>query len=206
MSHTVHPYAHRLGIIRDWKSRWFSNGKKYRENLHSDILIREYLDIKLKGMNVGDVNIERDDKKIRIIVASSRPGLIIGRSGEGVTKLRDNLIKLLKKKNYLEDGVNVKIDVEEIRYPESNAMVVAQMVQEAMEKRMPFRRVLKQTAEKVMSNRDVKGVRIVAAGRLGGAEMARTEGIKKGRANLAYGVIGLKVWIYKGDILNRNNK
>lgn len=222
MSHTVHPYSHRLGIIRDWKSRWFSSGKKYRENLHSDILIREYLDTKLKGMNVGDVNIERDDKKIRIIVSSSRPGLIIGRSGEGVTKLRDNLIKLLKKKNYLEEGVMIKIDVEEIRYPESNAMVVAQMVQEGLEKRMPFRRVLKQTAEKVMSNREVQGVRIVASGRLGGAEMARTEGIKKGRiplqtfradidyashrADLPYGVIGLKVWIYKGDILNRTNK
>ena len=217
MSHTVHPYSHRLGIIRDWKSRWFSSGKKYRDNLHSDILIRDYLEEKLKGMNVGDVNIERNDKKIRIIVASSRPGLIIGRSGEGVTRVRDGLIKLLKKNNYLEESMMVKIDVEEIRYPETNAMVVAQMVQEGLEKRMPFRRVLKQTAEKVMANRDVKGVRIVAAGRLGGAEMARTEGIKKGRiplqtfradidyashrANLAYGVIGLKVWIYKGDIL-----
>lgn len=222
MSHTVHPFSHRLGVIRDWKSRWFSNGKKYRENLHSDIIIREFLDDKLKGMNVGDIHIERNDKRIRIIISSSRPGLIIGRSGEGVTKLRDSLISLLKKKNYLEEGVMVKIDVEEIRYPESNAMVVAQMVQEGLEKRMPFRRVLKQTAEKVMSNREVEGVRIVAAGRLGGAEMARTEGIKKGRiplqtfradidfashrANLPYGVIGIKVWIYKGEILNRDNK
>lgn len=222
MSHTVHPYSHRLGVIRDWKSRWFSNGKKYKENLHSDIVIREFLEKNLQGMNVGDIQIERNEKRIRIIVSSSRPGLIIGRSGEGVTKLRDNLTKLLKKKNYLEDGVSVKIDVEEIRYPETNAMVVAQMVQEGLEKRMPFRRVLKQTAEKVMSNREVKGVRIVAAGRLGGAEMARTEGIKKGRiplqtfradidfashrANLPYGCIGLKVWIYKGDILNRDNK
>ena len=222
MSHTVHPYSHRLGLIRDWKSRWFSNGRKYRENLHSDIIIREYMEKKLEGMNVGDVQIERDDKKIRIIVSSSRPGLIIGRSGEGVTKLRDNLIKILKKKDYLVDGVMVKIDVEEIRYPEANAMVVAQMVQEGLEKRMPFRRVLKQTAEKVMSNREVQGVRIVAAGRLGGAEMARTEGVKRGRvplqtfradidyashrANLAYGVIGLKVWIYKGDILKNTKK
>lgn len=219
MSHTVHPYAHRLGIIRDWKSRWFGKNTKYRDDLHADILIREFLEKALKGMFVSDVQIERGDKKIRIIVLTSRPGLVIGRSGEGVTKLREQVTKLLKKKSYLDEGTSVKIDVEEVRNPEADAMIVAQMVADSLEKRMPFRRVLKQTVEKVIASREVKGIRISMSGRLGGAEMARYEELKKGqiplqtfradidfakyRANLPYGVIGIKVWIYKGEVFEK---
>lgn len=219
MSHSVHPYAHRLGIIRDWKSRWFSKNRKYRDLLHGDILIREFLEKALKGMFVSDIQIERGDKKIRIIVTTSRPGLVIGRSGEGVTKLREAVAKLLAKNKYLDEGTLIKIDVEEIRNPEADAMIVAQMVADQLEKRMPFRRVLKQTIEKVMASREVKGIRIAMAGRLGGAEMARYEELKKGqvplqtfradidfarfRANLPYGVIGIKVWIYKGEIFEK---
>lgn len=219
MSHTVHPYSHRLGIIRDWKSRWFNKNTKYRDALHGDIAIRDFLEKALKGMNVSDIHIERGDKKIRVLVFTSRPGLVIGRSGEGVTKLRENIAKILKKKNNLDEGTVIKIDVEEVRNPETNAMIVAQMVADSLEKRMPFRRVLKQTVEKVIASREVKGVRIALSGRLGGAEMARYEELKKGQiplqtfradidfakyqAKLTYGVIGIKVWIYKGEIFEK---
>lgn len=216
MTHTVHPYSHRLAIIRDWKSRWFAaDPKKYREYVRTDTAVRKHLAKKLRGMYIGGVDIERNEKVYRVKISTSRPGLIIGRSGEGATKLKkeiDMLLRTLK----LTDKPEIKIDIEEIRSPESNASIVGQMVVEGLEKRMPFRRVMKQTAEKVMANRDVKGVRIITSGRLGGAEMARKEELKKGRiplqtlradidfaretAVLPYGAIGVKVWIYRGDI------
>jgi small subunit ribosomal protein S3 len=216
MTHVAHPYAQRLGIIRDWKSRWFATDpKQYREYLRTDAAVRKLLEKKLKGMYVSSIEIERNEKVYRVVISTSRPGLVIGRSGEGATKLRkdvDMLIRTLK----LTEKPEIKIDVEEVRSPETSATIVGQMVVEGLEKRMPFRRVMKQTAEKVMANRDVKGVRIIAAGRLGGAEMARKEETKKGRiplqtlradidfarerAILPYGSIGIKVWIYRGDV------
>lgn len=216
MTHVAHPYVQRLGIVRDWKSRWFaSDPKKYREYVRTDAAVRKFLAKKLRGMYIASVEIERNEKIFRIAISTSRPGLIIGRSGEGATKLKkeiDMLMRTLK----LTEKPEIKIDIEEIRSPETSATIVGQMVVEGLEKRMPFRRVMKQTAEKVMANRDVKGVRIIAAGRLGGAEMARKEETKKGRiplqtlradidfarekAILPYGSIGVKVWIYRGDI------
>lgn len=220
MSHTVHPYAHRLGIIRDWKSRWFAEGKTYRGFFKSDTLIREWLDKRFRGMYVSGVEIERSVKSLRIIIRTSRPGMLIGRSGEGAVKLRADVLSFMaKNKMQLPKGQELKIDIEEIRSPESNAAIVAQMVAEALEKRLPFRRVMKQMMEKVMANRDVKGVRIFLGGRLGGAEMARVEDMKKGRvplqtfradvdfarekAHMTYGDIGIKVWIYKGEVFNK---
>jgi len=216
MTHVAHPYVQRLGIIRDWKSRWFTaDPKKFREYVRTDSAVRKHLAKKLRGMHVSSVEIERNDKIFRVVISTSRPGLIIGRSGEGATKLRSEIDMLLRTLK-LTDKPEIKIDIEEVRSPESSASIVGQMVVEGLEKRMPFRRVMKQTAEKVMANRDVKGVRIIASGRLGGAEMARKEEIKKGRiplqtlradidfarerATLPYGVIGIKVWIYRGDI------
>lgn len=216
MTHVVHPYVHRLGVIREWKSRWFAaDPKKYREYIRTDGAVRKYLAKKLHNMHVAGIEIERNEKVFRIIISSSRPGLIIGRSGEGAVKLRkeiDLLLRTLK----LTEKPEIKIDIEEVRSPESSASIVGQMVVEGLEKRMPFRRVMKMTAEKVMANRDVKGIRIISSGRLGGAEMARKEEIKKGRiplqtlradidfaretAMLPYGAIGVKVWIYRGDI------
>jgi small subunit ribosomal protein S3 len=216
MSHTVHPYSHRLGILRDWKSRWFGDGKKYRQNLKADTLIRKFVVDKLEGMYVASVEIERNKKTFRIIVQSSRPGLIIGRSGEGADSLRKAVEKFMKKHDLQEEDAGLKIDIEEVKSPESNAMIVALQIKEMLEKRMAFRRVMKQTVEKVMANRDVEGVRISLGGRLGGADMARKEEIKRGRvplqtlradidfarveANLPYGVIGIKVWIYRGEV------
>lgn len=213
MSKVVHPFAHRLGILRDWRHRWFADGPEYIQNLKADILLREFLLKSLRGMYVGGLEIERG-KVLRIIVKTSRPGLIIGRSGEGSTKLRQSIADFLRAKKL--PVPEIKLDIEEIRSPESSAAIVAQMVVEGLEKRMAFRRVLKQTVEKVMANRDVKGVRIQVGGMLGSGSMSRTETLKKGRiplqtfradvdfardrANLPLGVIGIKVWIYKGDV------
>jgi len=218
MTHIVHPYAQRLKILRDWKSRWFGMGQQYRDYLRTDILIREFLEKKLKNMYVSSIETERDAKRFRIIIKTSRAGMIIGRSGDGIQKIKKDVLKVLQK-NKLTISEELNIDVEEIRYPETDASIVALMVAEGLEKRMPFRRVLKMTADKTMANRDVKGVKISVSGRLGGAEMARRESVKKGRiplqtlradidysakrANLPYGVIGVKVWIYKGDVFDK---
>lgn len=220
MSHTVHPYSHRLGILRDWKSRWFSPKGKYAEFLRGDILIREYLEKKLKGSYVADIEIERSEKALRVIISTSRPGMIIGRQGDGAQKLRADIEKILKKQNLLNPKVELKLDVKEVKSPESNAAIVAQMVVEGLEKRLPFRRVSKSTLEKVMANRDVQGVRVQLSGRLGGATMSRVEDRKLGRiplqtfradvdycstkAIMPYGTIGVKVWIYRGDIFNND--
>ncbi|HRH22734.1 MAG TPA: 30S ribosomal protein S3 [Candidatus Paceibacterota bacterium] len=218
MSHTVHPFSHRLGIIRDWKSRWFAERGVYQNFLKSDILLREFLNKRFRGAYVSDVQIERSQKILRVIIRTSRPGVIIGRSGEGATKLRQDILKFISKQG-LAKHQELKIDVEEIRSPESDSAIVAQMIAEGLEKRLPFRRVMKQMVEKVMANRDVKGVRICLGGRLGGAEMARVEDLKKGRvplqtfradidfarekAHMTYGDIGIKVWIYKGEVFNK---
>ncbi len=216
MSHKVHPFSHRLGIIRDWQSRWFGDNKKYRDFLKGDILIRNFLLKTLADSYVSSIEIERGEKKLRVIIKTSRPGLIIGRSGELVEKLRKNLNTYMRKNNILDSNVELKLDVEEVRSPESDAKIVGLMVKEMIEKRMPFRRVLKQTVDKVMANRDVQGVRIRISGRLNGAEMARTEELRKGRvplqtfradvdfarvrAKISQGDLGIKVWIYRGDI------
>jgi small subunit ribosomal protein S3 len=215
MTHTVHPYAHRLGIIRDWRSRWFAADKKtFRENIVIDNAIRVYLKKKLRAMHIAEVEIERSQSEIRVILYTARPGLVIGRSGESATKLRKDLTQMVTKLAPAH-GRTLKLDIMEIRQPETSAAVVGMMVVEGLEKRMPFRRVMKSTVEKVMATRDVIGIRIVASGRLGGADMARTEQIKRGRiplqtfranidyatqeANLPFGVIGIKVWIYLGE-------
>jgi small subunit ribosomal protein S3 len=223
MTHIAHPYAQRLGINRDWRSRWFAaNPKQYREYLRTDNAIRRFLLKRLKGMAIDAFEIERDEKVLRILIKTARPGLIIGRSGEGATKLRKDIDMLLRKLK-LTEKPEIKIDIEEVRSIETSAAIVAQMVAEGLEKRMQFRRVMKQTIEKVMANRDVQGVRIIMSGRLGGADMARREELKKGRiplqtlradidfarqrAVLPYGVIGVKVWIYRGDVFeNRKGK
>mgnify|MGYP000417393678 CR=1 FL=1 len=213
MTKVVHPYAHRLVVLRDWKSRWFSLGKKYRDNLKSDLILRTYLDKRLKGFYVSLIEIERNQKATRIVVKTSRPGMVIGRSGEGAQKLRADILALIKKEN-LGIGADLKIDIVEVENPDADARIVAYSIVEGLEKRLPFRRVMKQAAEKVMQVRGVKGVRIYLGGRLGGAEMARTEELKKGsiplqtfradvdfareRAHLSYGDIGIKVWIYRG--------
>ncbi len=219
MTHIVHPYAHRLGIIRDWKSRWFAADKKsFRDNIKVDEMIRRFLAKRLRGTYTSNIEIERSQSELRVILSTARPGLVIGRSGENSAKLREEITEVVRSvsKSALPAGKQVKLDINEVRQPETDAAVVAYMVAEGLEKRMPFRRVLKQTIEKVIAAREVEGVRIAVSGRLGGAEMSRKEELKKGRiplqtfradidfaheqAYLPYGVIGIKVWIYRGNV------
>lgn len=223
MSKIVHPYAHRLVILRDWKSRWFADTKKYNAFLKSDVLLREFLEKKLRGMYVSSIEIERNQKTTRLIIKTSRPGLIIGRNGEGATRLKADILKKMEKLK-LPKQEDFKLDIVEIGNPEADASVVAFMIVEGLEKRMPYRRVIKQVLDKVMATTGVEGARILLSGRLGGAEIARSEELKRGsiplqtfradidfkreRANLSYGVIGIKVWIYRGKIFSnkKNNK
>ncbi|MBI4059448.1 30S ribosomal protein S3 [Candidatus Giovannonibacteria bacterium] len=214
MSHSVHPYSFRLGILRGWKSRWFRS-KNYQEFLRSDLILRGWLDERLRGMYVSLVEIERSQNDLNVIIKTSRPGLLIGRGGEGIEKLKKEIHGLAAKQSLLLPK-NFKISVEEVRSPETYAKIVAQMIAADLEKRLPFRRVLKQNLEKVMAAKEVKGVKISLSGRLDGSEMARYEWLKKGelplttlradidfareRAHLPYGDLGIKVWIYKGEV------
>jgi small subunit ribosomal protein S3 len=215
MSKIVHPYAHRLIILRDWKSRWFADPKKYVTYLKGDVLIRQYLEKKLRGMYISSIEIERSRKATRFIIKTSRPGLLIGRSGEGATKLKEDILKKMDKLK-LGRPEDFKLEIMEVSNPEADAAIVAYMIAEGLEKRMPYRRVIKQIIEKVMQAHGVEGARVVLSGRLGGAEIARTEELKRGsiplqsfradidfkreRATLSYGVVGIKVWIYRGKI------
>ena len=221
MTHKVHPYSHRLGLLTDWRSRWFGGRDNYQAFLRTDVLVREFLEKKLRGFYVSAVEMERGANYWRVIIKTSRPGMVIGRSGEGATKLRQEVLAYAKKI----EGViprDFKIDIEEVKNPDADAAIVAFNVAEGLEKRLPFRRVLKQTTEKVLAARGVEGVRIDVSGRLGGAEIARKESLKKGRlplqtlranidfarekAYLSYGVIGVKVWIYKGQVFDEIKK
>ncbi|HEY4518438.1 MAG TPA: 30S ribosomal protein S3 [Candidatus Paceibacterota bacterium] len=221
MSHTVHPYSHRLGILRDWRSRWFTGKGKslvYRDLLKGDVLTRQFLEKALRTFLVDDIEIERGENSMHVIIKTARPGMIIGRSGEGTAKLKEDLLKVLRKQK-VSVPRDMRLIIEEVRSPESHAGIVAHMIEELIEKRTTFRRVLKQTAEKVMANKDVKGMKVTLSGRLDGAEMGRVESIMKGRlplqtlradvdfakgrASMPYGDIGIKVWIYRGQIFEK---
>lgn len=209
MTHKVHPKAFRLREAADWDSRWL-NQKKLREYLEEDFNIRKFLGQRLKDCGIQNIEIERSTGKSNIIINTSRPGLIIGRGGKGVEDLKNELEKKLggEKKE-------LRIDIKEIRNPWGSASLAAQLIAQQLEKRMPHRRLIKQAAEKIMASKEVKGARIEVAGRLGGAEIARREWLKRGQlprqtlraiidyaqvdAFCSYGVIGVKVWIYKGE-------
>lgn len=221
MSHSVHPYSHRLGIIRDWKSRWFGVPGKYQQFLKSDVIIREFLEKRLRGNYVGGIDIERGSNSLKVIIKTSKPGNIIGRSGDGTAKLKDEIMEKMRRAK-VSIPKDVKIEVEEVRFPETSASIVGQMCAEGLEKRLPFMRVMKQAVEKTMANREAKGIKITMSGRLGGADMSRVETVRGGRlplqtlradidfarekAHLPYGDIGIKVWIYKGEIFEKAKK
>ncbi|MBI1984756.1 MAG: 30S ribosomal protein S3 [Candidatus Wildermuthbacteria bacterium] len=209
MAHKVHPKSFRIHETKDWISRWFDR-KNYQESLQEDYLIREVLKKKLKEASVESIEIERFQGKLNVIIATSRPGLLIGRGGSGVEEIRKAVLKIAgpKKKD-------IKIDIQEIKNPWEHASLVGAFIALQIEKRMPFRQVMKQAITKVMANKGVEGVRIEMAGRLGGAEIARREWMHKGRmprqtlradidyrlttCMTRYGTIGIKVWIYKGE-------
>ncbi|MDP2910319.1 MAG: 30S ribosomal protein S3 [bacterium] len=223
MSHKVHPKAYRLRRIADWDSRGFYH--KPAQLLEEDFRIRQYINKKLEKVGIEKIEIERFSGKINIIISSARPGLIIGRGGEGVEQLKKELekkvIKPLKDMNKpafakaLAGKTELRIEIREIKNPWTSAGLSAQWVAQQIEKRVAFRRVLKQALGKIMANREIKGARIEISGRLNGVEIARREWIGEGqlprqtiRADIdyakaeafcTYGVIGIKVWIYKGE-------
>lgn len=214
MTHRVHPKIFRIKGIEDWKSQWF-NKKKYKENLEQDYRIREFIKQRSKEGVIDEIIIKRSANSVSIVIRAARPGIIIGRGGTGVQDLKKNIIdKTFKGKI---KGLDIKIDVEEVPKSETQANVIAQAVAEQLERRMPFRRVLKQTLEKLTQNPEIKGAKICVKGRLGGTEMARKEctpikgrlPLQTIRANINYaqvnaytihGVVGVKVWIYKGEV------
>jgi small subunit ribosomal protein S3 len=210
MAHQVHPTAFRLGIVTDWKSRWFSSGKKYKELLEQDVKLREFLIKKLNKTGVDSVVIERSANAINVIISTARPGLVIGRGGGGIEELKKEIKKVLGK------TTEVRLEIDEIRQPTSRSAVVAAEIASQIERRLPYRRAIKQSLEKTMQNKEVKGAKIMVKGRLNGADIARKEWLKKGSIPLqtlrsdvdfstataytTYGTIGVKVWIYKGEV------
>ena len=215
MGHKINPFSFRLGVIFDWKSRWF-HPKKYGDYLEQDHILRSFIKENYKNAGISDVQIERTAGIIKIIIRTARPGIIIGRGGSGIEDLRKKLENKLKEKTVL------RLDVEEVSRPEMDAQIVAQNMANQLEARQPFRFLLKQTIEKVIQNKEVRGVKIKVSGRLDGAEISRVEHLTKGEvplqtlrsnidygtatAHCIYGTIGIKVWIYKGEIFNARTK
>lgn len=212
MTHKVHPTIFRIGETTNWKSRWF-NSKKYKEYLKEDVAIREYLSKKLEKLSIDSIEIERSPNMINIIIYTSRPGLLIGRGGAGTEELKKQIQNKVFKTMGKEKR-EIRMEIREIKQPSLSAAIVAQEVVDKIEKRIPFRRVIKEAMQKIMENREAKGAKIKVSGRLDGAEIARRAFLNKGemplqtlradidysekRAYCTYGVIGIKVWIYKG--------
>jgi len=212
MGQKIHPTGFRLSVTRNWTSRWFANSKHFAPTLKEDIKVREYLKKKLGHASVGKITIERPAKNARITIHSARPGVVIGKKGEDIETLRADLRKMM--------GGDVGLNIEEIRKPEIDAQLIADSIGQQLEKRIMFRRAMKRAIQNAM-RLGAQGIKIMCAGRLNGIEIARTEWYREGRvplhtlradidygfseAKTTYGVIGVKVWVYKGDTLGRND-
>lgn len=208
MGQKVHPIGMRLGIVKDWSSRWYASSKDFGKILHGDFKVREYLRKRLAQAGISRIQIDRPARNAKITVYAARPGVIIGKSGKEIETLRDEIIKIL--------NVPVHISIEEVRKPELDAKLVAETVAQQLEKRVMFRRAMKRAVTTAI-RLGAKGIKICVSGRLGGAEIARSEWYREGRVPLhtlradidyglaeaftTYGVIGVKVWIFKGEVL-----
>tara|TARA_B100000886_G_scaffold339983_1_gene307265 strand:+ start:1775 stop:2452 length:678 start_codon:yes stop_codon:yes gene_type:complete len=210
MGQKVNPHGIRLGINKTWSSRWFSRSE-YSKLLHQDLKIKSYVEKKLKNASISKINIERAAKKLRVSIYSSRPGIIIGKKGADIETLKNDLSKM--------SNLEVFLDIKEIRKPEVEAKLVAENIATQLEKRISFRRAMKKSVQSAM-RLGAKGVKVVCSGRLGGAEIARTEKYHEGsvplhtlrgdidystaEADTTYGICGIKVWINKGEILTKD--
>ena len=209
MGQKVHPTGIRLGIVKDWTSKWYADSRSYPELLNNDLQVRDFLRERLAKASVSRIQIERPARNVRITIHTARPGIVIGKKGEDIEKLRAEVAKMV--------GIPVHINIEEIRKPELDATLVAQGIAQQLEKRIMFRRAMKRAVGNSM-RLGAQGVRINVAGRLNGAEIARSEWYREGRVPLhtlradidygvataytTYGVIGIKVWIFKGEVLD----
>ncbi len=207
MGQKVHPIGMRLGIIRDWTAKWYASKQNYGATLVSDLKLRDFLKGKLAHAAVSKIIIERPAQMLNVTIHTARPGIVIGKKGEDIEKLRQELARLA--------GQPVHLAVEEVRKPELDAQLVAESIAQQLEKRIMFRRAMKRAVTNAMRLR-AGGIKVMVAGRLNGAEIARTEWYREGRvplhtlradidygvarANTTYGVIGIKVWIFKGEV------
>ena len=213
MGQKIHPTGFRLAVTRDWSSRWYANSKDFGSMLNEDVKVRDYLKEKLKHASVSRVLIERPAKNARVTVYSARPGVVIGKKGEDIDHLRTALQKIM--------GIPVHVNIEEIRKPELDAQLIADSITQQLEKRIMFRRAMKRAMQNAM-RLGAQGIKIMSSGRLNGAEIARREWYREGRVPLhtlradidyatsealtTYGIIGVKVWVFKGEILDRNEQ
>ncbi len=226
MGQKVHPYGFRLGVIRSWNSKWFED-KAYAKWLHEDIRIRRAVKEYLRNANIASVEVERAANKCRVIVFTARPGMVIGKGGRGIEILKTGNLKTAAKGEELFAGVQsfteneVFVDVQEVRKAETAAQLVAENVAMQLERRVAFRRAMKKALATAMKF-GAKGIRIRCSGRLGGSEMSRVETYREGRVPLhtlradiefglaegrtKYGIIGVKVWVFKGEVLQRRNR
>jgi small subunit ribosomal protein S3 len=211
MGHKVNPIGLRLGINRTWDSRWFADGKEYGSLLHEDIAIRHFLEGRLKQAGISKIVIERPHKKCRVTIHTARPGVVIGKKGADIEKLRRELTK------YTDSEIH--LNIVEVRKPEIDARLIAENIAQQLERRVAFRRAMKRAVQSAI-RLGAEGIRINCGGRLGGAEIARTEWYREGRVPLhtlradvdygvatghtAYGTIGIKVWVFKGEILDHD--
>ncbi len=212
MGQKIHPTGFRLSVSRDWTSRWYASNRDFAGMLAEDIEVRTYLKKKLKNASVSRVLIERPAKSARITIFSARPGVVIGKKGEDIEVLKKELAGMLR--------VPVAVNIEEVRKPEIDSQLIADSITQQLEKRIMFRRAMKRAMQNAM-RMGAQGIKIMSAGRLNGIEIARTEWYREGRvplhtlradiqygfseAKTTYGVIGVKVWVYKGDTLGRND-
>ncbi|OGZ34184.1 MAG: 30S ribosomal protein S3 [Candidatus Portnoybacteria bacterium RBG_19FT_COMBO_36_7] len=215
MGQKVNPVVFRIGHSEDWKSRWFSK-KSYTLFLAQDVKLREFLTKKLIKAGVERIEIERSANSLIIIIKTARPGIIIGRGGGGIEQLKDDVKRFILKDTPNIGKTELRLEVEEVKMSESHASIAAQNIVEQIEKRIPYRRTLKQAIDKIIQIKGVEGVKIMLKGRLDGAEIARTEWLLRGKIPLqtlrakidyaqvtaftTYGTVGVKVWIYKGEV------
>jgi len=211
MGQKIHPTGFRLGIVTDWNSKWYADSKDYANFLNADLKVRDYLKKKLAHASVSKIQITRPAKNARIVIHTARPGIVIGKKGEDIEKLRAEVSKMM--------GIPVHINIEEIRKPELDAALVAESIAQQLVKRIMFRRAMKRAVFNSM-RLGAQGIRINVSGRLNGAEIARSEWYREGRVPLhtlradidygtaealtTYGIIGIKVWIFKGEVFDKN--
>lgn len=213
MGQKVNPHGLRVGVIKDWDAKWFANDKDFADLLVEDNMIREYLKNRLYSAGISRISIERTANRVKISIQTAKPGIVIGKGGSGVDELKKQIEKMTKK--------NILINIVEVKNPETNAQLVSENIAAQLEKRVSFRKAMKQAIGRSMKY-GVKGIKVAVAGRLGGAEMARTESYHEGtiplqtlradidygfaEAHTTYGKLGVKVWIYKGEVLGKKRE
>ena len=210
MGQKVNPHGLRVGVIKDWNSKWYANKADFADNLVEDNKIRDFVKKELYAAGISKIEIERAAKRVKLNIYTAKPGVVIGKGGAGIEALKAKVVKLV-------DGKNVLINIVEIKNADADAQLMAESIAQQLEKRISFRRAMKQTIQRAMKKNEVKGVKTACSGRLGGAEIARTEQYHEGtiplqtlradieygfaEADTTYGKFGVKVWVYNGEVL-----